>query len=74
MALINTKRKTEVRCSQSCNPLWAWREGAEGEGLRSHEVFSVGAGVGAGPFSTGNLESGVTGRSGGNEGKLHGDA
>ena len=61
MALISTKRKTEVRCNHSCTVLGDWGGSVEGGESKSAVLVSPCPGDWAGtPFSTGNLESGVT--------------
>ena len=72
-ALINTKRKTEVRCSQSCKPPWAGARDAEGEGIgEAMRCFRLERGR-RGTVLRRQFGIRSHGRSGGNEGKLHGD-
>src|SRR5580704_10611060 len=67
MALIKTKRKTEVRCNQSCRPFWGCGARCGGGGSRSVVLARLGAdwaGGAAVRFSTGSLGAGGRGRAG----------
>ena len=62
-ALISTKRKTEVRCSQSCVGLGGVAPGAGDSRTTVLVSVAAGAAPGRAELSTGNLESDVTARS-----------